>query len=262
MSALAPGSLAGGGGTGGGAAARSHGRRSAGFPPGLAGNSPNRGRTRTPCAGRRPARGAAVRRPAGRGAGSALLPQPRRRIVLATNVAETSVTVEGISGVVDTGLARIMSFDPDLGLDRLELMPIARDSAEQRAGRGPAAARHLRTPVERSVASAAARADGARGAARRPGGGSLAATLPRRNGFAALPVAGAAAGGGGRAGARLAPPSGCGCGANRDDAWVPAGGAAGASASGTDAGRGAWSRPSRTRGAGSRTTFGARSVRR
>jgi ATP-dependent helicase HrpB len=65
----------------------------------------------------------------------ALLPQPRRRIVLATNVAETSVTVEGISGVVDTGLARIMTFDPDLGLDRLELTPIARDSADQRAGR-------------------------------------------------------------------------------------------------------------------------------
>jgi ATP-dependent helicase HrpB len=65
----------------------------------------------------------------------ALLPQSRRRIVLATNVAETSVTVEGISGVVDTGLARIMTFDPDLGLDRLELTPIARDSADQRAGR-------------------------------------------------------------------------------------------------------------------------------
>jgi ATP-dependent helicase HrpB len=65
----------------------------------------------------------------------ALLPQARRRVVLATNVAETSVTVEGISGVVDTGLARIMNFDPDLGLDRLELVPIARDSAEQRSGR-------------------------------------------------------------------------------------------------------------------------------
>jgi ATP-dependent helicase HrpB len=65
----------------------------------------------------------------------ALVPQPRRRVVLATNVAETSVTVEGISGVVDTGLARMMQFDPDLGLDRLELTPVARDSADQRAGR-------------------------------------------------------------------------------------------------------------------------------
>ncbi len=65
----------------------------------------------------------------------ALLPQPRRRVVLATNVAETSVTVEGITGVVDTGLARMMQFDADLGLDRLELTLIARDSADQRAGR-------------------------------------------------------------------------------------------------------------------------------
>lgn len=65
----------------------------------------------------------------------ALVPQRCRRVVLATNVAETSVTVEGISGVVDTGLARLMQFDPDLGLDRLELTPIARDSADQRTGR-------------------------------------------------------------------------------------------------------------------------------
>jgi ATP-dependent helicase HrpB len=65
----------------------------------------------------------------------ALLPQPQRRIVLATNVAETSVTVEGITGVVDTGLARQMVFDPHVGLDRLQLMHISRASADQRAGR-------------------------------------------------------------------------------------------------------------------------------
>ncbi|HZU36538.1 MAG TPA: DEAD/DEAH box helicase, partial [Gemmataceae bacterium] len=65
----------------------------------------------------------------------ALLPQARRRIVLATNVAETSVTVEGITAVVDTGLARMPMFDQAVGLDRLQLVPIARDSAEQRAGR-------------------------------------------------------------------------------------------------------------------------------
>jgi ATP-dependent helicase HrpB len=66
---------------------------------------------------------------------AALLPQERRRIVLATNVAETSVTVEGITGVVDTGLARQMIFDPRVGLDRLQLTPISRASADQRAGR-------------------------------------------------------------------------------------------------------------------------------
>jgi ATP-dependent helicase HrpB len=66
---------------------------------------------------------------------AALLPQERRKVVLATNVAETSVTVEGITGVVDTGLARLLTFDPGVGLDRLRLTPISRASAEQRAGR-------------------------------------------------------------------------------------------------------------------------------
>jgi ATP-dependent helicase HrpB len=66
---------------------------------------------------------------------AALLPQTRRKIVLATNVAETSVTVEGVTGVVDSGLARILVFDPRVGLDRLQLTPISRASADQRAGR-------------------------------------------------------------------------------------------------------------------------------
>ena len=66
---------------------------------------------------------------------AALLRGNRRKVVLATNVAETSVTVEGITGVVDTGLARTLVFDPGVGLDRLKLTPIARASADQRAGR-------------------------------------------------------------------------------------------------------------------------------
>jgi ATP-dependent helicase HrpB len=66
---------------------------------------------------------------------AAMLPQERRKIVLATNVAETSVTVEGITGVVDTGLARMLVFDPAVALDRLRLTPISRASADQRAGR-------------------------------------------------------------------------------------------------------------------------------
>jgi ATP-dependent helicase HrpB len=65
----------------------------------------------------------------------ALRRHSRRKVVLATNVAETSVTVEGITGVVDSGLARQMLFDPDVGLDRLQLVPISRASAEQRTGR-------------------------------------------------------------------------------------------------------------------------------
>jgi ATP-dependent helicase HrpB len=65
----------------------------------------------------------------------ALAPQPKRKVVLSTNVAETSVTVEGVTGVVDLGTARVLTFDPAVGLDRLELLPISRASADQRAGR-------------------------------------------------------------------------------------------------------------------------------
>ena len=59
----------------------------------------------------------------------------RRKIVLATNVAETSVTIEGITAVVDSGWARISRYDSGVGLDRLELTRISRASADQRAGR-------------------------------------------------------------------------------------------------------------------------------
>ena len=58
-----------------------------------------------------------------------------RRIVLATNIAETSVTIPGVTVVVDSGLVRRSRFDPATGMSRLELMRITRASAEQRAGR-------------------------------------------------------------------------------------------------------------------------------
>ena len=64
-----------------------------------------------------------------------LAPSEQRKIVLATNVAETSVTIEGVTAVVDTGLARQMQFDADVGLDRLELSAISKASTDQRAGR-------------------------------------------------------------------------------------------------------------------------------
>lgn len=64
-----------------------------------------------------------------------LAPCPQRKVVLATNVAETSITIEGITAVVDLGLSRVMRFDPHVGLDRLELTPISKASADQRAGR-------------------------------------------------------------------------------------------------------------------------------
>ncbi len=64
-----------------------------------------------------------------------LSPQPQRKIVLATNVAETSVTIDGVTGVIDSGQVRQMQFDPGLGLDRLVLTKISQASSDQRAGR-------------------------------------------------------------------------------------------------------------------------------
>jgi ATP-dependent helicase HrpB len=59
----------------------------------------------------------------------------RPKIVVATNVAETSLTIDGIVGVIDSGLARIARFDPHRGIDTLLVEKISRASADQRAGR-------------------------------------------------------------------------------------------------------------------------------
>jgi ATP-dependent helicase HrpB len=66
---------------------------------------------------------------------AALRPSSRRKMILSTNVAETSVTIPGVTAVVDTGYARILRCDPGVGLNRLELSRISRASADQRAGR-------------------------------------------------------------------------------------------------------------------------------
>ncbi|MGK0361755.1 MAG: ATP-dependent helicase HrpB [Bradymonadia bacterium] len=65
----------------------------------------------------------------------ALLPSSRRKIVLATNLAETSVTIPGVRAVVDMGEARVPRFDAGIGLTRLMREPISQASADQRAGR-------------------------------------------------------------------------------------------------------------------------------
>ncbi len=67
----------------------------------------------------------------------AILPDKnkRRKIVLATSIAETSLTIEGIKVVVDCGFARTMRFDPRSGLSRLVTQEITIDAADQRAGR-------------------------------------------------------------------------------------------------------------------------------
>ena len=58
-----------------------------------------------------------------------------RKIILATNVAETSITIPGVTGVIDSGQARVMRFDANVGMPALRLEPISQASAEQRAGR-------------------------------------------------------------------------------------------------------------------------------
>lgn len=59
----------------------------------------------------------------------------KRKVVLATNIAETSLTIEGVRAVVDAGLVRVARFDPNSGMTRLVTTSVARDSAAQRAGR-------------------------------------------------------------------------------------------------------------------------------
>ncbi len=58
-----------------------------------------------------------------------------RKVILATNVAETSLTIDGVTGVIDSGLVRIMRFDASVGLSRLVLESNSLASADQRAGR-------------------------------------------------------------------------------------------------------------------------------
>lgn len=65
----------------------------------------------------------------------AVRPGPRRKVVLSTNVAESSVTIDGVTTVIDAGLARVASHSPWSGLPRLEVRRVSRASAAQRAGR-------------------------------------------------------------------------------------------------------------------------------
>src|SRR5690606_37473741 len=62
-------------------------------------------------------------------------PPGRRKIVLATSIAETSLTIEGVTAVVDTGYARVPRFDPASGMSRLATVRISQAAAEQRRGR-------------------------------------------------------------------------------------------------------------------------------
>ena len=74
----------------------------------------------------------------------AILPSAKRKIVLATNMAETSLTIEGVKVVIDSGLTRRLQHDPATGMNRLVTVTVSKAAAEQRKGRagrlGPAAA--------------------------------------------------------------------------------------------------------------------------
>ncbi len=65
----------------------------------------------------------------------ALTPADRRRVILSTNIAETSLTVEGVTDVIDSGLQKMLRYDAETAIDHLVLERIASDSAEQRSGR-------------------------------------------------------------------------------------------------------------------------------
>jgi ATP-dependent helicase HrpB len=71
----------------------------------------------------------------GRDQDLALMPSARQRIIVATNIAETSLTVPGVTAVIDTGLHKVARYDADRGIDSLETERITADSADQRAGR-------------------------------------------------------------------------------------------------------------------------------
>jgi ATP-dependent helicase HrpB len=76
-----------------------------------------------------------------------LRPAARRRVILATNIAETSLTVPGVAAVVDSGFHKVARYDAARGIDSLTLERVAQDSADQRAGRaarlGPGLVRRL-----------------------------------------------------------------------------------------------------------------------
>ena len=78
----------------------------------------------------------------------AILPsKDHRKIVLATNIAETSLTIEGVHVVIDSGLTRMLRYDASIGMNRLVTVPVSKASAEQRKGRagrlGPGACYRL-----------------------------------------------------------------------------------------------------------------------
>jgi len=84
---------------------------------------------------------------------AAIRASPGRRVILATNIAETSLTVPGVSVVIDTGQVKVARYDAERGVDSLLLERVTQDSADQRAGRaarlGPGLVRRLWPAADR-----------------------------------------------------------------------------------------------------------------
>jgi ATP-dependent helicase HrpB len=87
----------------------------------------------------------------------ALRPADRRKVILATNIAETSLTIEGVRTVIDSGRARVAGYDPQRGLDRLELKWISKASPPSAPVVRGARRRAAHSTVDRAASSFARR---------------------------------------------------------------------------------------------------------
>lgn len=89
---------------------------------------------------------------------AAVAPHRLRKVIVATNVAETSITIPGVRHVIDAGMARVHRYDPRRGINILELAPISHASADQRAGRAgrtaPGTCRRLWTAADHRTRAA------------------------------------------------------------------------------------------------------------
>src|SRR5262249_40525276 len=104
----------------------------------------------------------------------AIAPAPpgRRKVVLATSIAETSLTIEGVRVVIDCGLARVPRYEPDVGLTRLETVRVSRAAADHRRGRAEPRGGRGGRPGPGGRLSAGGGAADRRARARQPAGNS------------------------------------------------------------------------------------------
>ncbi|KAL4706408.1 hypothetical protein ACJJTC_012950 [Scirpophaga incertulas] len=124
-------------------------------------------------------------------------PPGQRKCIVATNIAETSLTVDGIMYVIDSGYCKLKVYNPRIGMDALQIYPVSQANARQRAGRagrtgpGKAFCLYTRRQYERDLLPATVPRD----PAHQPGQHRAAAQVARRHRPARLPLHGPAAAG-------------------------------------------------------------------